>query len=225
MGNAEAAYKQVSVNDDSVSEDLMFVFHSTEGDCNERVIHDGVDYNKTNPIMYTILMDKRIIAEEKLNEETCTVHSCPRFRPGDAIEVLATPRFWTLYAGDEICVCLHNEEIVRQDIKVAFSDHPLRKVNKVYKLKVLPANQIVEKAQSQVGQKCVWWSSECFVMWCRTGMMEFKEDETLLHVSQPKDFTKMYMLEILHDDGTCTQHDFETLQPLIKFKNENTTNK
>ena len=228
MGNSES-YKQVPVakiadeSGDQVQDDLTFVFHTTDEDTPDRVVHDIDTCSPTWP--YVVTSSGRLVAERRsyealLDSNTLLEH----ISPGDAVEfVKPGKRFhWALYLGDDIFVHLKNNCIDEISSEVIFSDFEFgaRIVSSTYKLKSLSVVQIVNNGKTQVGKALIWSCSEAFVMWCRTGRSEFTKQEKQiqnLDSSTPKTTKGKYMLEF-HTPEETVMRRFSTLSELIDYR-------
>jgi len=226
MGNSES-YKPVrKVTEeagDQAQDDMTFVFHTTEDDTPDRVVHDMNTENTTWP--YVVTSSGRLVAERKNFDEPLESNTLLNVvKSGSAVEFIKPgKRFhWALYVGDNTFVHLKGgkiSEVFAQDL-IAEMNFGARIVDDVYKLKALPVVQIVNNARTQVGKALIWNSSESFVMWCRTGRTEFTNEEKQiqnLDSSTPKTTKGKYMLEFHTPDETVMQR-FSTLADLIEYR-------
>ncbi|CAK8698326.1 protein LRATD2-like [Clavelina lepadiformis] len=226
MGQNESnsAYKQVASateGDPTKNEDLMFVFHTTDEDSSDRVVHDNkMDYEMWP---YYVTCNGRLLAERKYYcEPVDNLEFFRQVQPGDAVEfVKAGKRFhWAIYVGHDMFVHLHKGKVCEVKSSEICTDRQARPANIIYKQKSLPAVQIVNNAQTQVGKTSIWSSSECFAMWCRTGKAEFTNEETQIHnldSKSPKISQGKYVLEMQLDAETATKR-FHTLSELVEFR-------
>ena len=228
MGNSES-YKPVTKvtgtedTGDQTQDDLTFVFHTTEDDTPDRVVHDANTENTTWP--YVVTSSGRLVAERRQFEELVDGNALlNQVKCGNAVEfVRPGKRFhWALYIGDNMFAHLKDgkiSEVLAQDL-VNEMNFGARIVNDIYKLKALPVVQIVNNARTQVGKALIWNNSESFVMWCRTGRTEFTNEEKQiqnLDSSTPKTTKGKYMLELHTPDETVMQR-FSTLAELIDYR-------
>ena len=226
MGNNES-YAQVSkpidTGDEQIQDDLTYVFHTTDEDTPDRVVHDtNTDY----PLWpYAVTSSGRLLAERRIFKEPVDCNEIFQLlRPGDAVEFLKPGKkfHWALYVGEDTFIHLKQKEIVKASSQDFASDIDLkaRFADDIYKMKCLPIVQILNNAQAQVGKPLIWNCSESFVMWCRTGKSEFTLQETKiqnLDSSTPKNSKGKYMLE-LHTPDETVMRRFFTLSELIDFR-------
>ena len=226
MGNSES-YKPVKKTTEDVGDqaqdDLTFVFHTTEDDTPDRVVHDLNLERKMWP--YIVTSSGRLIAERRHFEEPLDCNEVlSRATSGSVVEfVKPGKRFhWALCIGNNMFIHLKNGEIseVMMDELVLKMNCEARLVDDIYKLKALSVVQIVNNARAQVGKALIWNCSESFVMWCQTGRSEFTNEEKQiqnLDSSTPKTTKGKYMLEFHTPDETVMQR-FSTLADLIDYR-------
>ena len=225
MGNTEAkSYKPVSQRDEALAggdDDLMFVFHSTEGDSQERVVHDGALEEQYGTLFFSIYVDNELIASRNHYDAPVDIPELQQqVHPGDAVEFLTTDgnSHWVLYVGNDFCVHAKNREIRKEDMRKIGDGCLGRIVNQVYIWKPLPAMQIITTAKSQVGKESyLWESSEAFIMWCRTGRSEFLPATKQMvggYEQQPGNFS----LQWYKEGEKPSTRQFHSLPRLIQYR-------
>lgn len=242
MGNQTTkTYGQVSTIDDTNPSDddtfnndsesgggggnLTFVFHTTEDDCSDRVVHD----NHSNEIIndqyeistnlsgytYTIIQEDRRIAHrtvEHLHDQRSTERVLSSLNPGDSVELISDEdRTWVLYTGESSCLHLRHGKVVKGEISQLVTNG-VKTVNHVYSgMKSLGVDEILQNAEQQIN--CTNWSnSECFVMWCRTGSEQFMTTE----YSAPP--VANYKLVLKQGEDEEMIKAFASLPQLIEFR-------
>ena len=228
MGNSES-YRKVtkqSGNDDpsdQIEDDLTFVFHTTDEDTADRVVHDfNLDFPE---LPYVVTSSGRLVAERREFGKLEDLNKVfEHLKIGDVVEFISPGKHfhWALYVGHDTLIHLKKGKISKVTFKdmITQTDYSGRLVNNVYKMTPLPVVQIVNNAQTQVGKPLIWNSSESFVMWCRTGKAEFTtaEDQIQnLDSTTPKITNGKYMLE-LHTPEETVMRRFLTLSKLIEYK-------
>lgn len=228
MGNSES-YRQVAkpcVNEDAtdqIQDDLTFVFHTTDEDTADRVVHDYDSDLLQLPFVVT--SSGRMISERRDFEKLQDLAEVFRqVKPGDAVEFVTPGKryHWAVYTGESTFIHLKKNKVspITTEELLVKANCTARVVNSVYKMTVLPCVQIINNAQTQVEKPLIWNSSESFVMWCRTGKAEFTTAENEiqnLDSMTPKTTKGKYMLEV-HTPEETVMRRFLTLSKLIEYK-------
>jgi hypothetical protein len=232
MGNNNSStttYGQVPVTienqgDPEDKEDLTFVFHTTDDDCLERVVHDNDSGLVHQDIPYSVSFHGKTVAQRSYFDEGVMMETLlPQLEPGDAVELInyESSCHWVLYIGNKQCIHLSSDGQIKQDLISDVSINcKTRVVNEVYTFKVLPLVQILHNASSQVGRSSMWGNSECFTMWCRTGLPEFTLNEGVvrnLDLTPNKRSSPLYTLE-LKDSLHSFPKSFSSLSELVEFR-------
>ena len=230
MGNNNSSntYGQVPVTienqaDPDDKEDLTFVFHTTDDDCMERVVHDNDSSCTHQDIAYSVSFHGKIVAQRSYFDEGVLMETLlPQVEPGDAVELTnyESSSHWVVYMGNKQCVHLSDGEIKQEMIYDVSINCKTRIVNSVYTFKVLPLVQILHNASSQIGRSSMWSNSECFVMWCRTGLPEFTLNEGVvrnLDLTPVKRSSPLYTLE-LRDSLHSFPKSFSSLSELVEYR-------
>jgi len=231
MGNNNSSstrtYGQVPVTvenqDPDDKEDLTFVFHTTDDDCMERVVHDNKTALTHQDIAYSILFHGKVIAERSFFDTTMPMDKLLlQMESGDAIELTDYDggSHWVLYCGNKQCFHLVDGEVKEELISDVSVNCKARIVNSVYMYTVLPVVQVIHNASSQIGRPSMWGNSECFVMWCRTGLPEFTLNEGVvrnLDLTPVKRSSPTYSLEI-KDSLHSFPKSFSSLSELIDYR-------
>jgi len=204
---------------------LTFVFHSTEEDCSDRVVHDNDPTSERNFSSYTItdLTNDSIISSRQSDFfDLMTVDEIlPLLAVGDLIEIVTTQNVgeWAVFVGDNSCVRLSPLNGIVEKCWVrdaAKNSLKVRLVNDVYNLKKLSVVQVLSNATQQVGKKSVWSNSECFAVWCKTGLPQLTSSEQLDLKDLDSDQTG-YKLRLKTGNQEMTKN-FESLSKLIDFR-------
>ena len=241
MGNTtNKTYGQVSTCDDTKGDDsnLTFVFHTTEEDCTDRVVHDnnelsgvgGAGGSAAVQYSFTVKSEKDHIAYRDDFEERVQLEDVRELiAAGDVVEFVSKAdnrSQWIVYVGDDACVQLRGGEILRSPIAEAAAGCWVKIVNFVYTYRVLPVVQVLHNATSQVGKPTASWAdnSECFAMWCRTGRVEFMAAQSLirnLDLSPSKQLSQNFTLILKSDGGDDDEEvtqSFTSLPALIEHR-------
>lgn len=207
--------------------DLMFVFHETEEDSLERVVHEQIENQRDieKELKFSISLNDKVICERKTYAEPTDVHSlCSIMHPGDLVEFCAIGQahHWVVYMGSGSCVRLKEGCVTEERIFKILPDRMARIVSEVYKFKALPAAQICDAARSQVGKDSVWSTSECFAAWCRFSCPELISDQMEirdLDSMKTDTTTEKCKIDLYNDFGEIieTKH-FTNLVELIKYR-------
>ncbi|XP_039257440.1 uncharacterized protein LOC120334051 [Styela clava] len=207
--------------------DLMFVFHETEDDSEERVVHEQINNQRNidKELKYTITLNDKLICERLNHAETTDIKSlCTMLQPGDIVEFCAEyhTHHWVVYVGNSQCIRLKAGMVTEEVIMNIHPDRMARLVNGVYKLKSLPIHQVCHAARTQLGKDSVWPTSECFAAWCRFGCPEFMSSKLeIKDLDSPKaeSGTEKCKIDIYNDFGEIseTKH-FTNLVELIKYR-------
>lgn len=223
MGNtATKEYGQVSTIDDNKSDsdaNLTFVFHTTEDDCTDRVVHNNELFEDFTTYTYSIARDdgQIIAARDDFDDRQSIDELLALLDVGDVVEFITSDHQsqWVVYTGHNSAVYLQNNKIIKGDLAAAYGGCPAKLVNNVYTLKALPIVQVVENAENQVGKATMWSNSECFAMWCRTGDKEFTNASQLSGAGNGG--KQNYELQ-LKTGGEELTKSFTSLSKLIEFR-------
>lgn len=209
--------------------DLMFVFHDTEDDSAERVVHEQINNQRDieQELKYTVTTNNKIICERRNHSEAADINSvCSILQPGDIVEFCADlhSHHWVVYTGNRQCVRLKHGKVTEEVITTLLPDRMARIATGVYRFKTLPSAQICSAAKSQIGKDSVWPNSECFAAWCRYGCPEFMSDNLQIkdldsskQSSEPT--TETYKLEIYNEANVLEEtKEFPCLVELIKYR-------
>ncbi|XP_004225777.2 uncharacterized protein LOC101242794 [Ciona intestinalis] len=204
---------------------LMFVFHTTDGDSTERVVHDEVLPENQKFFTYTVTANGKLFAERDRNIQPIEIDDLLKhLRPGDAVEFLRDDLtfHWAMFVGNRMFVHLENEQVISHCVDDIKGGRRARMVNNVYKARCLPSVQCIHNAKAQIGRKdSIWKNSECFVMWCRTNQSEFAVDDMRvkdLDATPSKNLPKIYVLEIYDSDEVAEVKKFSSISELTDFR-------
>lgn len=216
-----------TISDNPPGSDLMFVFHDTEDDSLERVVHEQIENQRNidEELKFIMTLNEKLICERLTYAEATDIHSlCSILQPGDLVEFCAESQnhHWVVYSGNGYCIRMKMGTISEENISAIHPDRMARIVSGVYKFKALPSPQICDAARSQIGKESVWSSSECFASWCRFGCPEFMSDKLEikdLDSVKAESTTEKCKIDIYNAIGEVveTKH-FTNLVELIKYR-------
>jgi len=229
LGDVSDKSSSNSMNSDNQDKggNLMFVFHSTEEDCNDRVVHDNDPADSENDsssfTITDVTNDDVIASRTSDSSDLMTVDEIlPLLAAGDLIEIVTSQCVgeWAVFVGDNSCVRLlpSGGAVEKCWVRDAANNSlKVRLVNDIYNLKKLPVVQVLNNATQQIGKKSLWSNSECFAVWCKTGLPQLTSCEQLEIKDLDTNRRASYKLRLKTGSQEMTKN-FESLSKLIDLK-------
>lgn len=176
-----------NVTEPKASEDMTFVFHNGDGDCEERVVHEDNSQirnikNEPKWRIYKVINNRNVLVGQRLDflplvdiNRLQFNSSTPILIPGTIVEFGAHDKEleWAIINKDE-AILWKNGRI----LKVSYSGVPnCRLVKNIYKINsenVPSPTEAIVRATSENYNSVQFSNSECWAAWCCYGIDEFQ---------------------------------------------------
>jgi len=165
------------------AEDMTFVFHSGEGDSDDRVVHEDEAREKNcsdEPRWRIFRKDNQsnILFGERLKFEHFVDIKQMNLTPG-----LLSPGTIVEFgkAGEELnCAIVNHDEIIYwrdgrvMNVKLRNINYKCRILRNLYNLKTYSPTEIIVRASESAKSTCLFSNSEAWANWCRYGVPDFQ---------------------------------------------------